>query len=232
MNRLAVFVEGYTEVVFVEKLIEEVAGMKNVLIERRLIRGGSTTRRTMRLITAARQRTGEQYYVLIYDCGGDDPVKTRILEEHSNLTKKGYSAILGLRDVRPKFSHADIPKLEADLPKYVKTSLIPVTFIPAIMEIEAWFLAETTHYQRIDPAITLAAIKTTLGFDPENDDMEHRLEPADDLNNCYQIGGKQYVKHKAQDTINALDYALIYLQFPRKCKYVARLMGCIEKFLA
>ena len=147
MNRLAVFVEGYTEVVFVEKLIEEVAGMKNVLIERRLIRGGSTTRRTMRLITAARQRTGEQYYVLIYDCGGDDPVKTRILEEHSNLTKKGYSAILGLRDVRPKFSHADIPKLEADLPKYVKTSLIPVTFIPAIMEIEAcsWPKPPTTR---------------------------------------------------------------------------------------
>ena len=40
------------------------------------------------------------------------------------------------------------------------------------------------------------------------------------------------MKHKAQDTINALDYSLVYLQFPRKCKYAARLMGCIEKFLA
>ena len=41
-----------------------------------------------------------------------------------------------------------------------------MTFILAIMEIEGWFLAETTHYGRIDPAITVAAIKETLKFDP------------------------------------------------------------------
>ena len=46
MNRLAVFVEGYTEVVFVQKLIEEIAGKNNVLIEHRAIRGGSAARRT------------------------------------------------------------------------------------------------------------------------------------------------------------------------------------------
>ena len=46
MNKLAVFVEGYTEVVFVEKLIEEIAGENNVLIEHREIRGGSSKRRT------------------------------------------------------------------------------------------------------------------------------------------------------------------------------------------
>jgi len=40
MNKLAVFVEGYTEVVFVEKLVEEIAGQQNVLIEHRKIRGG------------------------------------------------------------------------------------------------------------------------------------------------------------------------------------------------
>ena len=174
MNRLAVFVEGYTEVVFVQKLIEEIAGKNNVLIEHRAIRGGARPGAAMRLITAARPETGEKYYVLIYDCGGDEPVKARILEEHSNLTNKGYSAILGLRNVRPRFTHAEIPKLEADLPKYIKTSLIPVTFILAVMEIEAWFLAETTHYCRIDPAITLEAIRTGLGFDPETDDLEQR----------------------------------------------------------
>ena len=40
MNKLAVFVEGHAEVAFMEKLIEEIAGEKNVLIEQREIRGG------------------------------------------------------------------------------------------------------------------------------------------------------------------------------------------------
>ena len=35
------------------------------------------------------------------------------------------------------------------------------------MEIEAWFLAETTHYQKIDPVITLATVKANFGFDPK-----------------------------------------------------------------
>jgi hypothetical protein len=232
MRKLAVFVEGYTEVVFMAKLVEEVAGKNNVLIEHREIRGGSTTKRTMRRIKAARPGTGQEYFVLIYDCGGDETVKKRILEEHQNLTKEGYSSIIGLRDVRPKFTHADIPKLEANLPKYVKTSLIPVVFVLAIMEIEAWFLAEATHYQKIDAAITVAAIKATLGFDPESDDMEQRLAPADDLNKCYAIGGKNYVKHRAQDTVDALDYALIYVRLREKFRYVERLMGALETFLA
>jgi hypothetical protein len=54
MNKLAVFVEGYTEVLFVEKLIDEIAGQNRVLIEHREIRGGSTTRRKMKLIKIGR----------------------------------------------------------------------------------------------------------------------------------------------------------------------------------
>ena len=50
MNKLAVFVEGYTEVVFIERLIEEIAGKQNVRIEHRKIRGGATTRRTFALV--------------------------------------------------------------------------------------------------------------------------------------------------------------------------------------
>ena len=231
MNKLAIFVEGYTEIVFVEKLIEEIAGKNKVLIEHRKIRGGSKTRRTMRVIKAAKPHTGQTYYVLLVDCGGDDLVKSRIQEEHANLTRNGYSKLIGIRDVRPKFSHGDISKLEAGLLKYIKTSLIPVTFILAILEIEAWFLTEATHYPRIEPSITVSAIKTNLGFDPENDDMEQRLYPADDLNACYAIGGKTYVKHDAKITVDALDYALIYTELRGKIGYLSHLISAIDAFL-
>jgi hypothetical protein len=232
MNKLAVFVEGYTEVVFVEKLIEEIAGETNVLIERREIRGGGTKRRTFALVRAAKPDTGQRYFVMIIDCGGDHLVKERVLEEHRNLTNAGYSKIIALRDVRPDFTHADIPRLETGLRTYIKSSLIPVKFILAILEIEAWFLAESTHFPRIDPAITVAAIIATLAFDPEHDDMSARPTPADDLNRCYAIGGKTYEKHMAKDTVEALDYALVYLDLPPRIPYLARLIGGISLFLS
>jgi hypothetical protein len=231
MNKMAVFVEGHTEVVFVEKLLREIAGKDKIVIDQCVVRGGSTCKRSVRTVKAARHETGQEYFVLIFDCGGDVQVKTRIGEEHETLTKNGYSRIIGLRDVRPKFTYTDITRLEAGLRRYIKTSLIPVDFILAIMEIEAWFLAETTHYQKIDPAITLPAIRATLGFDPENDDMERRANPADDLDRCYRIAGKAYQKSKAHETVEALDYARVYLEFPGRFKYAARLMGHIETFL-
>ena len=41
MNKMAIFVEGYSEVVFVDRLIEEIAGRNMVLIEWRKISGGT-----------------------------------------------------------------------------------------------------------------------------------------------------------------------------------------------
>src|SRR5437870_5303823 len=97
MNKLAVFVESYTEVVFVEKLVEEIAGETNVLIEHREIRGGGSKRRTFARVRAAKPATGQQYFVMIIDCGGDHLVKERVLEEHQNLTNAGYSKIISAR---------------------------------------------------------------------------------------------------------------------------------------
>ena len=231
MKRLAIFVEGYTEALFVEKLIEEIAGKNKVLINHKEVRGGTTTRRTMRSIKASKPN-GQNYYALLLDCGGDTLVKTRIQEEHENLTKAGYLRLVGVRDVRPAFTHADIPKLERNLPLYISTKLVPVTFILAIMEIEAWFLAEGSHFPKIGPSITTASIQANLGFNPDHDNMELRLSPADDLNACYAIGGKSYEKHQAEITVNALDYAVIYTELRNKIKYLDKLISIIDEFLA
>jgi hypothetical protein len=100
------------------------------------------------------------------------------------------------------------------------------------MEIETWFLAETTHYSKIDPAITVAAIKATLGFDPENDNLELRPNPAVDLNNCYSIGGKTYEKNRIQGTTDKLDYLQVYMELNKKYKYINKLVSSIDSFLA
>lgn len=230
MRKLAIFVEGYTEVLFVEKLIESVAGAHNVLIQSERIRGGRRVPRTRTTIKAARAATNENYYVLIVDCEGDHQVAERIREEHKNLTNAGFERLIGLRDVRPKFTHQDIPKLRVSLLKYVDQTLAPVHFILAIMEIEAWFLSEHNHFPLVEPRITVPAIIASLGFDPSTQDMTARFEPREDMDAAYAIGGVLYEK-PAEQTTEVLDYGAVYLQLPARIPDLQDLLGILDGFL-
>lgn len=229
MEKIAVFVEGHTELLFVDELVCQVAGRHNVQLEHREIRGGATVPRRVRILSSA-PAAGQEYYVLIVDCGGDNQVKTRILEEHENLTRSGFVRIIGIRDVKPEFTRADIPRLEQGLRMYIRTSLIPVDFVLGVMEIEAWFLAEHTHFPRIESSITVARIAATLGFDPEHDDMSYRNDPADDLDASYQLGGKRYKKGDS-DVIGALDFTEVYLNVATRAPQLDKLLGVLDAFL-
>jgi hypothetical protein len=231
MRKLAIFVEGYTELQFVDRLIVEIAGAHTVLIDHRKIRGGSSVPKSWATIRASNPASGHEYYVLLVDCGGDDLVKTRIMEEHERLHNSNYTKIIGIRDVRDKFTYADIPRLEQGLRTRIRTSLIPVEFVLPIMEIEAWFLSEYTHFERIDPAITLAAIAAAFGFHPQNDDLSLRPTPANDLDACYALAGKRYTKGTSGATVAALDCDLLYLELRNRIPYLDRLAQSIEGFL-
>lgn len=65
MNKMAVFVEGFTELLFVDKLIQEVANKNSVVIEKRSIRGGTTVPRKSSLIEAVNKITNQRHFVLI-----------------------------------------------------------------------------------------------------------------------------------------------------------------------
>lgn len=234
MKKLAIFVEGYTEVLFLEQLLPAICGNHQVIIEHKDIKGGgkkSNIPKRYSVVKAAKNVTNEQYYVLIINCGGDKLVAQRIREEHQNLTTNGYSKIIGIRDVRPDFTHAQISKLEIELKKYIKTSLISVEFVLSVMEFETWFLAEFTHFEKVDPTLNLCLIKSSLGFDPSNDDMQLRLEPQKDLNNCYLLANKTYEKSKNL-TVNNLDYAHIYVDVKNKIPHLKILIDSIDDFLA
>ena len=124
MKRLAFFVEGYSEVLFVQRLIEEIAGKNNVTIEHGYIKGGRRSPKQLTVINAQNAISGSQYYVLILNCQGDHQVVTRIIEEHMSFTSNQYEKIIGIRDVRPTFEHSDIPQLSRLLKK---AGLFPLT---------------------------------------------------------------------------------------------------------
>jgi hypothetical protein len=233
MKRLAVFVEGQTEQLFAESLIREMAGQANIRFELRSIRGGAKARRETRLLRSIPADAGQEYYVLIVDCGGDETVVSRIREEYDNLVARGYEAIVGIRDVYP-LPREDIPNLARRIPLHVKTKPIRVVFVLAIMEVEAWFLAEYTHFERIDPALTVARISAHLDFDPSAGDMEQRPTPAGDLHAAYQLAGLAYSKSRArvQRTVGHLDYARLYLDIPARYPSLESLVSALDRFFS
>ncbi|CAJ0859879.1 DUF4276 family protein [Ralstonia flatus] len=234
MRKIAFFVEGRTELHFVARLLQEVATKDHMYMDLREIRGGGKSGKTARTVTTIDikpQMGSERFYALIFDCGSDAQVKTRIAEEHSALTKDGYEVIVGIRDVRPDYENSQLAHLRKLLRYGIDKTLTPVMFILPTAEIEAWFLAEHTHFGRIDPSLTMPQIQQAIGCDPATDDMSTRLEPAVDLDKCYRLVGKAYKKSKARRTINALDMSLVYVQLVDKIPELNRLVLAIDTFL-
>jgi hypothetical protein len=231
MRRIAFFVEGYSEMLFVERLVVAIAGKNEVRIEEVRIKGGRTVPKSMVTVKAADDDIGQEYYVLIVDCGGDHQVRSRLDEEHQRLTEKGYEKIVCIRDVRPLFTREEIPRLYAGLNSGINATLAPVDFILSIMEVEAWFLAEFNHYEKIDPTITSQAITSLLAYNPITDDPALRDKPASDLNLSYAVAGKTYSKGEASRTIHALDYAYVYTDLADRIPEVRRLVDHVDSFL-
>ncbi|MBT2794483.1 hypothetical protein [Paraburkholderia strydomiana] len=227
--------EGYTELLFIDRLIREIAAKKQLAVQHRKIRGGGRDGKVPKRYVELQVPTemdGISHYVLIVDCGGEKLVAQRVREEHAALDAKGYEKIIGIRDVFPNFTKADVPSLRRAMQYAIKTKLAPVQFVLSVMEIEAWFLSEHLHFPHIDPAITVAAIHAALGFNPATDDMSDRQAPADDLIAAYELGGKTYTKGSAEGTIHALDYDHVYIGLRDRIPDLNDLMESIDTFLA
>ncbi|MGO4003706.1 hypothetical protein ABVN23_21795 [Pseudomonas fluorescens] len=234
MRKIAFFVEGAAEVLFIEKLISEVANSKEVYIAKKKIRGGGKSGVTPKRYTeyeGVRELSGENFYVLIYDCGGDKLVATRIREEHASLTQAGYEQIVGVRDVRPDFEKVEIPKLEHFMHSVVDKALAPVVFILSTMEVEAWFLAEYNHYEKVHPELNSQLIMDSLGFDPRTFVVSDRANPAQDLENSYLLKGVVYDKYLVQNTVDKLDFAFVYEELVQSISELSSLASTVDKFL-
>ncbi len=233
MKKLAVFVEGQTEQIFIERLLVEAAGRSNIAIEKRQALGGQSAKRRLRLIEASTPNSEHKYLAQIVDCGSDGRVKSDIMDRYDGLAAQGFETIIGVRDVFPDIAYADIPLLRGGLRRYLKTNPIEVKFVLGVMEIETWFIAEHTHLQKLDPSLTPSLIKARLGFDPSTDDIQLRAHPTEDLDNIYHLAGLKYAKDKnrVQRTVNVLDYERIYIELPSKLPDLKILVDTITKFL-
>jgi len=224
-RRLAIFVEGQTESLFLERLLHEVVGDKRIVVRR-----GKAKDMTMLDIRAA-NGGDEEFFVLLSDCAQDVTVKSRILENRTKLISAGYELILGLRDLYPN-SRRDLTQVEMHLTTRVPTKGIPIAICLSVMEIESWFLFDSSHYVKIDSKLVRSRISEATGFDPEHDNPEEIDKPAELLRDIYQLVGKTYNKKRktVERTVDVLDYAFLYLQSRETLEHSAKILDHLDGF--
>ncbi|BAZ88072.1 DUF4276 family protein [Dolichospermum compactum] len=228
MKKLAIFVEGKTEQIFVAKLLREIAGKFQISIEIKSRQGINFDNVIMKDSVTSETK----FYVLIYNSCRDESVVSDMKEWYHRLTEDGYDRVIGLRDVYP-ISIADKSKLERGLNYTLPKGVIPINIVLAVMEVESWFLAEYNHFLKIDPGLTPEQIQSIFGFNPQTDDMEQRPHPADDLKQIYNYAGKGY--NKSEKQINRLasnlDYEFLYMYLANSVPSLGEFVGYIDKFM-
>jgi len=232
-KKIACFVEGQTEQIFVEKLFQEIAGSKKISIETYKFQGGKTNRRIQSLKSATEKNA--PFFVLLYNCDCDSQVVSDIRKQHESLTNSGYEKILGLRDLYPLplEKKGEVEKGIRGFLKPLQKMGIPISINLAVMEIEAWFLAEWHYFDKLDNRLTPDFILEKLGFDLRNIDIEQRLHPSQDLDDIYQLIGGKYDKSEklSQEIINYLDYEFLYLDLVSRIQQLKSFIGEIDSFL-
>jgi len=228
MKKIALFVEGQTDQIFTEKLIREIIGKHGFSITKYKFLGGKNNIRRPLWLTTQNTNVDKEYYFVIYDCGGDDKVQSDIRERLDTLREESFSLVIGIRDVYPE---TNIEKLRKYLYRYIdqKTD-VPVKIILAVNEIEAWFLAEETHYPRISKKISFETANKIAGIDVCKDNTESISHPSDILKQIYMKGGTTYdkSKEKVQRTVDVLNYENLYMNVRSRNNSLNELLTCLD----
>lgn len=233
MKKIAFFVEGQTEQIFVNKLVREILGFGNSTIILKKVTGGtnSSKHEFIRSYNISRMPV---FTVLIYDCGSDNRVKSEILENIESLRESGYSYVIGLRDLYP-LPIEELTRLERGLnflPKYLSDYKNIFDVIVTVHEIETWFLAESHNFIKLDRKLTGHFIEQRLGFDPGQVNPISRTHPSEDLDQIYRLIGKSYTKKhwQVEKLVNRLDFNRIRGELSRQIPALNELILQLEQF--
>ncbi|MCU7944866.1 MAG: hypothetical protein KZQ87_19540 [Candidatus Thiodiazotropha sp. (ex Cardiolucina cf. quadrata)] len=206
MKKIAIFVEGQTEVVFTQNLLNEIIGNHNLQIE------SVSNNIHLNLSRISEPNNNIEHFVLLVDCGGDITVKQKIKDNEQILSKSGYSRIIGLRDLYP-LTIDNLPRLEEGLRTGIGNYL-PSNIIIAVMEIECWFIQVRNHFLNIDATLTPEYIETNTGFNPQSHDATLIQQPSLLLNAIYNLVGLEYKKklYQSRTVCDFIDYEELYFE--------------------
>ncbi|MDP2905350.1 MAG: DUF4276 family protein [Candidatus Omnitrophota bacterium] len=231
MKKVSIFVEGQTERIFLEKLLSEYfTSGKLKTVSCRLI-GDRLTQ-----ILELGNKINPEFYVLIYDVGGDERAVSVMLERaDAMINSQGYNFLFAVRDLNPELSankNALIDKIERLFATYAFRG--KVRFIFAIKEIEAWFLGDYNFFSRIHPSLTPEYIQSRTGYNLVNDNPEDYDKPAQIIDDILKLIGQRY-KKKAKDAYritHRIDYSFLCIDVPARVRSFAYFLNCIDQGIA
>ncbi|MEA3491993.1 MAG: hypothetical protein U9R27_08860 [Campylobacterota bacterium] len=229
IKKLAIFVEGKTELIFIEKLVEEMAGIYNVEIQKRVLQGQNRCP-----FIEEFNDLNSQYKIRIYNSCNDAKVLSDIKENYQALLSKDFFTIIGLRDLYP-IGYEKKERIQNGLKTLlVNEDLIYTKMILAVMEIETWFIAEFNHYQNIDKHLTLEEIRRVIDLQ-EIENFEREISrPANTLNDIYQLINRHWTKSEKQirRTVVAIDYENLYIHTKEKVPSLKELIDTLDEFFS
>ncbi|MCM8535126.1 MAG: hypothetical protein NE334_04250 [Lentisphaeraceae bacterium] len=240
MKKLAIFVEGQTEQIFVEKLIFYIADSYDICVEKRRGFGGRDHGR--KFITLSSPEIEAPYYILLVDSSNDGRVLTDIREEYDGLIAQGYDKIIGLRDIYPH-EYKDFRKLKKLSKHLVPKGKVQPVICFAVLEVETWFVAEYKHFKKIHQRLTPQFIKKRTGIDVTSGNLENELypfkdelrnSPAADLNRIYNLVKRSYSKKKQQvmSIMKVLNMKEIVNEVPKRIPSLGFFLRQLDDFFS
>ena len=205
-RKLAVFVEGQTELIFVRELLKLWYGYDVNVV------GFDCYNLHAKEFYDAEYRYGSEdseNYFMIVNVGNDNSVLSSIIGRMKFLRNKGFQLVVGLRDmyssqyIKDAQKHEIVEEVNLRHVNSVKEVLRDIddgTFVDfhfAIMEIEAWFMGMDGFMERLDGSLTRDYIIQNLNISLDDDPETTLFHPAAELSKLYALVGKQYDKHKS-----------------------------------
>lgn len=205
-RKLAVFVEGQTELIFVREFLKQWYSYDATIV------GFDCYNLLANEFCDAAYKYGsedsENYFFLV-NVGNDRSVLSSIIGRMKFLQDKGFQLVVGLRDMYSKQYIKDAGKHEIvhavtrqhiasvkDFLQGQETGSF-VDFHFAIMEVEAWFLGMSNFLEKVDEHLTAEYVQQSTGINLADDPEKTVFHPAVELGRIYSSVGKQYDKHQS-----------------------------------
>jgi len=240
LKRIAIFVEGQSEIIFLRKLIPLILGYDKISYKCLKLQANKFSEIPYNYNTNV---PTVDFNFLLINVQNDDLVLSAIKAREVNLFNRGYELILGIRDMYCKSYNdkskgkiddcvSELVKLRVHLEtsKMSKPDKIFIHF--SIMEFEAWILSMHTLFNKIDSALSCESIRLKLGLDLKKIDPQNEFyRPSNELKRILKLCEIDYDKSFSilerifsRLAINDLDYVLTN----NRCSSYIDFINCIK----
>lgn len=203
MRKIAIFVEGQTELITVREFL-----LRKYNYEVSFDCYAPHKEGNFKPAEYHYENPNAKTYYQIFNVGNDQRVLSAILEREASLFSNGFEKVIGLRDmyssvykeISPVIDdkiNADIIKTDKESTEKRSTNSKKINLCYAIMEIESWFLALHHIFQKIHNDLTIEFIKEKLKIDLSNVNPETEFfHPANTIKEIYGLVALRYDKSK------------------------------------